>query len=87
MPRNAGHSSQLYSELWDVGKDIGMTPFGNYALNSLRIEPGFMVKADLDYSHYTEAGLWDCHLSTREVHVCCRNRTLYQQEERFHWQG
>ena len=50
-------SAQLYKDLQEAGESIGIQPFGNYALNSLRIEMGFMVKADLDYAHYTEAGI------------------------------
>jgi len=32
-------------------------PFGGAAVNSLRIEKGFKIKADLDYAHWAEAGV------------------------------
>lgn len=34
-----------------------LRPFGSHALNALRIEKGFRVKADLDYAHWTQAGI------------------------------
>jgi len=40
-----------------MSQQLGLTHFGSYAQNALRIEKGFKIKADLDYSHYTEAGI------------------------------
>lgn len=34
-----------------------VVPFGAYALNGLRVEKGFKVRGDLDYAHYSEAGI------------------------------
>lgn len=41
----------------EAGKPLDIKPFGGYALNSLRVEKGFMVKPDLDYAHYTQGGI------------------------------
>lgn len=35
----------------------GLAPFGGQAVNSLRIEKAFRVKSDLDFAHWTEAGI------------------------------
>ena len=36
---------------------MNLSLFGSMALNSLRIEKGFKVYADLDYSHYLDSGI------------------------------
>jgi len=36
---------------------MGLAPFGSAAVNSLRIEKAFRIKSDLDYAHWTEAGV------------------------------
>lgn len=40
-----------------AGEELDIRPFGGYAVNALRVEKGFKLKADLDYAHYTEAGI------------------------------
>ncbi|KAJ8603772.1 hypothetical protein CTAYLR_000328 [Chrysophaeum taylorii] len=35
----------------------GVEPFGSHATNSLRLEKGFKVKADLDFARFDEAGI------------------------------
>ena len=34
-----------------------MSHFGSYAQNALRIEKGFKLRGDLDFAHYSEAGI------------------------------
>ena len=34
-----------------------MVLFGSHAVNSFRVEKGFKVRTDLDYVHYSEAGI------------------------------
>jgi dimethylglycine dehydrogenase len=36
---------------------LGLRPFGSHAVNALRVEKGFKVKADLDFAHWHEAGI------------------------------
>eukprot|EP00658_Telonema_sp_P-2_P033315 TRINITY_DN2447_c0_g1_i4.p1 TRINITY_DN2447_c0_g1~~TRINITY_DN2447_c0_g1_i4.p1 ORF type:complete len:506 (+),score=104.67 TRINITY_DN2447_c0_g1_i4:759-2276(+) len=50
-------SVALYDEILRAGSQFGLSHFGNYALNSLRIERGYKIKADLDYAHYSEADI------------------------------
>jgi len=38
--------------------------FGSLALDSLRIEKGYMIRADFDYAHYSECGI--AHLFSRK---------------------
>jgi len=40
-----------------AGEPLGVRLFGGYALNALRVDRGFKLKGDLDYAHYTEAGI------------------------------
>lgn len=49
----------VYSAIMNSEKaiELGLIHFGGLALNSLRMEKGFKLKADLDYAHYTEAGI------------------------------
>eukprot|EP00656_Telonema_subtile_P026467 TRINITY_DN2843_c0_g1_i6.p1 TRINITY_DN2843_c0_g1~~TRINITY_DN2843_c0_g1_i6.p1 ORF type:complete len:487 (-),score=139.66 TRINITY_DN2843_c0_g1_i6:535-1995(-) len=49
-------SVALWEELTCAGEGLGLQLFGNWALNSLRIDKGYKIKADLDWAHYTEAG-------------------------------
>ena len=53
------HAARLYEAIWDhpAAEQHGLQPFGGHAVNSLRVEKGFKVKADLDYAHWTEAGI------------------------------
>jgi len=55
----AEHAAALYEAIWShpAAKEHGLQPFGGHAVNSLRIEKGFKVKADLDFAHWTEAGI------------------------------
>jgi hypothetical protein len=46
-----------YTALAEVGKQFNAAKLGSHAVNSLRIEKGFKFKADLDFAHYTEAGI------------------------------
>lgn len=41
----------------DAAAQVGLRPFGAYALNALRVEKGYKVRADIDYAHYSEAGI------------------------------
>jgi dimethylglycine dehydrogenase len=51
------HGVRVYEELLAVGKGFDMKHFGGYALNSLRLQPGYHLKSDFDYCHYKEAGI------------------------------
>ena len=39
----------------DKARALGCRPFGSAAVNALRVEKGFKVKADLDFAHWSEA--------------------------------
>ena len=49
----------LWERIWahPAAAAMGLAPFGSQAVNALRIEKGFKVKSDLDYAHWTEAGI------------------------------
>jgi len=49
----------LWERIWDhpASSAMGLAPFGSAAVNSLRIEKAFRIKSDLDYAHWTEAGI------------------------------
>jgi len=55
----AAEAATLYEAIWrhPAAAAHGLVPFGGHAVNSLRIEKGFKVKSDLDYTHWTEAGI------------------------------
>lgn len=40
-----------------AARRVGLRPFGGYALNALRVEKGYKLRADLDSAHYSEAGI------------------------------
>eukprot|EP00468_Gymnochlora_sp_CCMP2014_P000687 CAMPEP_0167740864 /NCGR_PEP_ID=MMETSP0110_2-20121227/532_1 /TAXON_ID=629695 /ORGANISM="Gymnochlora sp., Strain CCMP2014" /LENGTH=815 /DNA_ID=CAMNT_0007624841 /DNA_START=154 /DNA_END=2601 /DNA_ORIENTATION=- len=40
-----------------AAKELELIPFGSMAVNSLRTEVGFKLRGDLDYVHYSEAGI------------------------------
>jgi glycine/D-amino acid oxidase-like deaminating enzyme/phenylpropionate dioxygenase-like ring-hydroxylating dioxygenase large terminal subunit/glycine cleavage system aminomethyltransferase T len=52
-------SIDLHELIWshEASKRAGLVHFGSAATNSLRIERGYKVRADLDYVHYTEADI------------------------------
>ncbi|KAL1499075.1 hypothetical protein AB1Y20_013590 [Prymnesium parvum] len=52
-------AAPLWHRIWShpAASQLGLLPFGGQAVNALRIEKGFRVKADLDYSHWTEGGV------------------------------
>jgi dimethylglycine dehydrogenase len=50
----AADAAALLRAVLAAGAPLGLRPFGGYALNMLRIEKGFKLKADFDYSHYSE---------------------------------
>jgi dimethylglycine dehydrogenase len=50
-------ASDVLRAVMEAGKPLDVKPFGGVALNSLRVEKGFMVKTDLDYAHYTQGGI------------------------------
>eukprot|EP00457_Paulinella_chromatophora_P001617 gb/GEZN01001619.1/.p1 GENE.gb/GEZN01001619.1/~~gb/GEZN01001619.1/.p1 ORF type:complete len:889 (-),score=152.49 gb/GEZN01001619.1/:126-2792(-) len=56
---SGGPAAVVYQALWSspATPSLQLSLFGTLALNSLRQEVGFKVKADLDYAHYTEAGI------------------------------
>jgi len=56
---NVDDVAPLWKAIWDhpLSTELGLRPFGGMAVNSLRIEKGFKVKADLDYAHWSEAGI------------------------------
>jgi dimethylglycine dehydrogenase len=56
---NRNDSIKLYEFIKNhkISKDLNMSLFGSFALNSLRIDKGFKTYADLDYSHYLDAGI------------------------------
>eukprot|EP00501_MAST-03F_sp_TOSAG23-6_P002006 GSMAST32.ASY1.ANO1.2091.1 assembled CDS len=60
-PRNSSSVTAVYDALQEhplaTKEKLNLRPFGGYALNALRVEVGFRVKADLDYMHYKEAGI------------------------------
>ena len=43
--------------LFEFLKSQGLPLFGGLAQNSLRMEKGYMVRADFDYSHYKECDI------------------------------
>jgi dimethylglycine dehydrogenase len=53
------HASQVLELLLtsDRANELGLALFGGHALNSLRVEVGFKIRGDMDYAHYSEAGL------------------------------
>lgn len=53
------HVATLWERIWahPASTALELQPFGSQAVNSLRIEKGFRVKTDLDYAHWTEAGV------------------------------
>mmetsp|Transcript_34570 Transcript_34570/g.75711 ORF Transcript_34570/g.75711 Transcript_34570/m.75711 type:complete len:866 (-) Transcript_34570:195-2792(-) len=53
----SGQAAALYEKVLDAGAGRGIVNFGNYALDSLRVEKGFKLKGDFDYCHYLEAGI------------------------------
>ncbi len=55
----AEDAAALYDAIWahPAAAREGLRAFGSAAVNSLRMEKGFCVKADLDYAHWTEAGI------------------------------
>ena len=50
---------QLHEMIWAHPKsvELGLRHFGGAALNSLRIEKAFKLRADLDLAHHSEAGI------------------------------
>lgn len=52
-------AASLYESICDhpSAKECDLRPFGSHALNALRIEKGYRVKGDLDYAHWTQAGI------------------------------
>eukprot|EP00040_Diaphanoeca_grandis_P013087 m.66162 g.66162 ORF g.66162 m.66162 type:complete len:824 (+) comp23656_c0_seq1:236-2707(+) len=53
----AKHCDTVYAAIAERDSDFGTGRFGSYAMNSLRIEKAFVLKADLDFAHYKEASL------------------------------
>ena len=55
----AGDVAELWARITSHEASLRMelAPFGSMAVNSLRIEKAFRVKGDLDYAHWTEAGI------------------------------
>jgi len=51
--------AELYEAIWahPSSAKLDLKPFGNHAVNSLRLEKGFKIKGDLDYALWTEAGI------------------------------
>eukprot|EP00121_Abeoforma_whisleri_P013943 Awhi_evm2s12863 len=51
--------ASIYDQIVSLpkAKELKLKNFGGYALNSLRIEKGYKVRPDLDYVHYSEAGI------------------------------
>lgn len=39
----------VYDALWDAGQDLGVANVGNHALDSLRMEKGYMISRDLTH--------------------------------------
>lgn len=56
---DAAHIAELHAAIaaHPSAFEARLKPFGSYALNALRIEKGFKLGADLDFAHYTEAGI------------------------------
>jgi len=55
----------VYDSLRSHPATADMPMFGGYAQNALRVEKGFKLRGDLDYAHYTEAGI-DPFVSTKK---------------------
>ena len=55
----AEHAAPLFEAILShpSARQLNCRPFGNAAVNSLRIEKGFKVKGDLDFAHWREAGV------------------------------
>ena len=73
----------LHSLLWGhaTSKTMGLAHFGGHALNALRIEKGFKIKADLDFAHYTEAGIEPFVRKKRTFPFLGRDTTVNGTEE------
>ncbi|GAB5357265.1 hypothetical protein AAMO2058_000359200 [Amorphochlora amoebiformis] len=54
---DAQHAHQVFRHLQRAASCRGGGVFGSLALNSLRVEVAFKLRADLDYVHYSEAGI------------------------------
>ena len=55
----ASDAAPLWEAIWahEASAQLELRPFGGQAVNALRIEKGFRIKSDLDYAHWTEAGV------------------------------
>ena len=55
----ASDAAPLWEAIWahEASAQLELRPFGAQAVNALRIEKGFRTKSDLDYAHWTEAGV------------------------------
>ena len=56
---SADDAAKLWRRIWahPAASELGLAPFGGQAVNALRIEKAFRVKSDLDFAHWTEAGI------------------------------
>jgi len=50
-------TTAVYEAIAALDDNFNTGRFGSYAMNSLRIEKAFVIKADLDFAHYSEASL------------------------------
>ena len=56
---SADDAAKLWRRIWEhpASMELELRPFGGQAVNALRIEKAFRVKSDLDFAHWTEAGV------------------------------